>query len=216
MRPANIRKLDFKESGLSARQWKLLSSLKTPAKIQDYLNSLEFNFQNKRRTCWPVSKSLEEGKAHCVEGALVAACALWIQGQKPLLLDLRTTNDDEDHVVTLFRKGSGWGAISKTNHPVLRYREPVYRDVRELAMSYFHEYFLHSGQKTLRKYSRAYDLSKENMRWISGKNDVFGLVDRLDKSKHYSILSPAQARSLRKAEKIEIKASKNQEFRPKR
>lgn len=208
-----FRRLNRKESSLSDEHWEILKSLRTPARIQDYLNSLAFNFQNKRRTLWPVARSLKEGRVHCVEGALVAACALWMQGQKPLLLDLRTTDDDEDHVVALFRRGDKWGAISKTNHPVLRYREPVYRDVRELAMSYFHEYFLYNGDKTLRKYSEPFDLSKESLEWISGKENLFNLVDKIDRFKHHSILTQSQERVLRKAEKIEIEASKPQEYR---
>lgn len=81
-------------------------------------------------------------QAHCIEGALLAALALYVRGEKPLLLDLSRQKTDQEHVVALFRKNGYWGALSKTNHAVLRYRDPVYRTVRELALSYFHEYFL--------------------------------------------------------------------------
>ena len=103
---------------------------------------------------------LRAGKAHCMEGALLAAAILEFHGHKPLLLDLRSTSEDLDHVVALFKQNGYWGAISKTNHVVLRYREPIYGSVRELAMSYFHEYFLDNGKKTLREYSVPVDLGK--------------------------------------------------------
>lgn len=214
-RKKNITRLDREKSGLSKEHWSMLARLNSPAKIQDYLNNLPFNFQHRRQTYWPVSRSLREGKIHCVEGALLAAAALWIHGHKPLLLDLRTTDEDVDHVVALFKQSGKWGAISKTNHSVLRYREPIYRDVRELAMSYFHEYFLNNGTKTLRKYSQPFDLSKDGLEWISGKNNLFELIDRLDRSKHFDILSPTQLLTLRKADKIEIEAGKIEEW-PKR
>jgi len=90
---------------------------------------------------------------------MIAAAALWVHGEPPLLLDLKATRD-YDHIVTLFRRNGCWGAISKTNHPVLRWRDPVYRSLRELAMSYFHEYCNKRHQKTLRSYSAAFDMRR--------------------------------------------------------
>jgi hypothetical protein len=92
---------------------------------------------------------IKNSKADCIEGAIFAAAVLEFHGQKPLVVDLRSIKKpyDYDHVVAVFQKGGFWGAISKTNHSVLRYREPIYRDIRELVMSYFHEYFLDSGVK---------------------------------------------------------------------
>ena len=101
---------------------------------------------------------LRHREAHCIEAALVAACALWIHGERPLVMHLDCAPSDYPHVVALFRRGRAWGAISKSNGAWLRYREPVYRSLRELAMSYFHEYFDRAGRKTLRSYSRAFDL----------------------------------------------------------
>lgn len=187
--------------------YKTLWRLDTPEKIQDYLNKLPFNFEKRRETYRSVKKTLEAGEAHCFEGALVAAAALQMQGQKPLLLDIRTVgNIDSDHVVALFRKGKLWGAISKTNHPVLRYREPVYKSVRELAMSYFHEYFLNDGTKTMRSFSKPFDLSKAKLDWVSSEQDLFELVDALDTWPHEEVVP--KGHKLRKAEKIEIKAGK--------
>src|SRR5665647_1968779 len=113
-----------------------LKKLKNPKQIQDYLNTLPFNFEKKGETYRSVCRTIESGTAHCFEGALVAAYVLKQLGYKPLLLDLRATDKDIDHVVAIFKQDGCWGAISKTNHAVLRYREPIYKSVRELAMSY--------------------------------------------------------------------------------
>ncbi len=179
----------------------VLSKLNTPEKIQDFLNELPFNHEKNGETYHSVLKTLESGRAHCFEGALVAAAALWLQGEKPLLMDLRTTDGDQDHVVALYKKNRLWGAISKTNHPVLRFRDAVYKTPREIAMSYFHEYYLADGTKTLRKYSEPFDLSKIKFDWLLGEEELFLLVDELDKSKHFDIVP--KGLSLRKADKIE-------------
>jgi len=136
-------------------------------------------------------------------------------GGLPLLLDLKTVRPDFDHVVALFNERGCWGAISKTNHPVLRYRDPVYKSIRELAMSYFHEYFLNSGKKTLRQYSKPFDLSKLGTGWITTEENLATLAHELDISKHFKILTLKQVRNLRKAEGIEIKASNLTEWKRK-
>ncbi|MBX4195591.1 hypothetical protein KW796_01380 [Candidatus Parcubacteria bacterium] len=183
---------------------KQLGKLNTPDKIQNFLNKTPFNFERGGETYRSVEQSLKAGRAHCFEGALIAAAALSMHGHKPLLLDLRTINKDADHVVVLFKRGKYWGALSKTNHAVLRYREPVYKSVRELAMSYFHEYFLEDGTKTMRKFSKPFDLSKTKFDWLHSKGDLDGLVDELDHSPHEDVLP--RGHKLRKAEKIEIKS----------
>lgn len=139
---------------------------------------------------------------------MLAAAALRLLGERPLVLDLTSSSEDQDHVVALFRRHGCWGAISKTNHAVLRYREPVYRTVRELAMSYFHEYFLQSnGKKTLRSYSRPVDLSRFDRRnWMTSEKPVWFVPEYLCDVPHAAILSRAQAASLRRAEPIEIRA----------
>lgn len=193
---------------------KVLHKLNTPQKIQDYLNKLPINFEEQGDTCRSPREVLRRQTAHCMEGALLAAVALWYHGHKPLLLDLKTTKHDDDHVVTLFRQRGHWGAISKTNHGVLRFREPVYKTVRELAMSYFHEYFKDSGQKTLRSYSQPFDLSKiKDRSWLTSKRNLWHINNALDESKHFSILSPSQIKTLRKAEPIEIKMGKIVEWK---
>lgn len=183
----------------------------TPEKIQDFLNTLPFNFETSGETCMSPLKVLRERKAHCLEGAMLAAALLWSSGEKPLLLDLKAHKKDLDHVVALFKHGNYWGAISKTNHAVLRFREPVYAGVRELAMSYFHEYFLPDGTKTLKSFSKPFDLSKFGFEWLTTEKDLFNISRALDRSPHIAILP--KGLKLRKADEIEREAGEIVEWK---
>ncbi len=205
--------LTLHSSLLGHKEYRLLKRLNTPKKIQDYLNSLKFNLEKKGETHRSVRYALKYQEAHCFEGALIAAAALWINGQKPLILDLRSARPDFDHVVTIFKEGRYFGAISKTNHAVLRYREPVYANVRELVMSYFHEYFLKNGKKTLRSYSKPFDLSKVGPYWLSTEENLAPLAHKLDNSPHTPILTKEQIKKLRQADDIEIKAGNLAEYK---
>jgi hypothetical protein len=144
------------KDSLSKEETLLFKKLKTPGTIQDYLDSLPSNFERRGETSRSPRLVLAHKEAHCFEGALFAAAVLWYHGKKPLLLDLKTGRGDFDHVVTLFKTNGYWGAISKTNHAVLRFRDPLYKTIRELALSYAHEYFLDNGKKTLLSYSRPF------------------------------------------------------------
>ncbi|OGN30398.1 MAG: hypothetical protein A3I92_02070 [Candidatus Yanofskybacteria bacterium RIFCSPLOWO2_02_FULL_43_10b] len=201
--------------GLTKEEIKVFKKLSSPRKIQDFLNSIPANFEKDGDTLMSPCKMIRENKAHCMEGALLAAAVLWFHGQKPLLMDLKTNESDFDHVVALFQRQGRWGAISKTNHAVLRYREPVYDTPRELAMSYFHEYFLDNGSKTLRSYSAPFDLSTykvEPCMWITAEEDLWKVSDLLDDSPHYPILDKKMIPALRRADPIEIKAGKLTEW----
>jgi hypothetical protein len=195
----------------------IFKKLRTPAAIQDYVNGLEMNFTGRRHTYASPLVVLETKKAHCMEGAMFAAAALWYCGHPPLLLDLKTTDKDADHVVALFKEGNRWGAISKTNHAVLRYRDPVYRDPRELAMSYFNEYFLDSGEKTMRSYSAPFDLLKcraaHNDGWLTTRGDLAAIAEALDFSRHFQIVKKDAVHCLRRADASEIEAGKIVEWR---
>jgi hypothetical protein len=194
--------------GFTPAELRLLKRLNTPRRIQDFLAALPYSFDHGRDMLRSPRRVLRERTAHCIEGALVAAAALWVNGQRPLLLDLRSTPDDLDHVVTLFRRHGCWGAVSQTNHAVLRYREPVYRTVRELAMSYFHEYFLNkNGQKTMLDYSDPFDVGKRcGTGWLTDEQDVWYVAERLDESRHRPALTVTQRRELRRADQVEIAA----------
>jgi hypothetical protein len=188
-----------------------LRKLNTPRKIQDFINGIRSNRERGGDTCTSPLVTLRRGRAHCMEGALVAALALWMHGEPPLILDLRTTDDDVDHLVTLYKRHGMWGGITKTSHAVLRFREPIYRDVRELAASYFHEYFLDSGKKTLRQYSKPFDLRRWKGDWITAEGDLWDLEKAIDRSPHYDLLSRAQIAGLRRADPIEVRAGKIRE-----
>lgn len=192
---------------LSKEESRLFTRLNSPAKIQDYLNALPFNHEINGETYMSPRRTIAAGTAHCFEGALLAAAALMYHGQKPLIMDLRAARGDHDHVVSLFKSGKYWGAISKTNHGVLRYREPVYASVRELALSYFHEYFLQkNGKKTLRAYSVPFDLSTFKLEeWLTAEDELIDLVNALDDSRHHDIVPPQMLGKLRTADAIEIK-----------
>ena len=152
--------------------------------------------------------------AHCFEGALLAAAALAYHGGKPHLLDLRTSRNDEDHVITVFKQNGHWGAISKTNHVVLRYRDPVFKTPRELVMSYFNEYALADGSKNLREYSDVLDLSRYAPEtWVTAEPDLHWLVDKTDSCRHYPVAPRKNMRRLRKTDTIERKILEMTEWR---
>lgn len=201
--------------GFTPQELRTLRSLRTPARIQDFLETLPINFERNGETYRSPRRVLRDRTAHCFEGALLAAAALLVQGERPLLLDLKVDerSPDTDHVVTLFRRRGLWGALSKTNHAVLRYREPVYRTVRELALSYFHEYFLDTGRKTLRAYSRPFDLKPHiGQGWLTSETELHWLVDALDDSPHLPVAPKAVFRGLRRADSIEIESGKLTEW----
>lgn len=203
--------------GYTEKEKRLFRKLNTPAKIQDFLNGIPFNFDDKW-SCISPRGVLKNNKADCIEGALFAAAVLEFNGKKPLVVDLRSVKKpyDYDHVIAVYKEDGFWGALSKTNHSVLRYREPVYRDIRELVMSYFHEYFLKSGEKTLREYSDPLDLNYFNkINWRTTDTDLGVIMVHLDKVKHHKILTKKQEKNLRKADLIEIKAGTITEYKRK-
>jgi len=194
---------------LNKKELAVFRKLDAPKKIQDFLEKLPINFEEKGDTLMSPRRVLRERKAHCMEGALFAAAVLWFHGQEPLLLDLTTPSYDYDHVAALFKKDGHWGAFSKTNHAVLRYREPIYRNVRELAMSYFHEYFVNDGEKTMRGYSEPFDLSRfKDENWITMEDDLWHIGAELDDSPHHKILTRKMLAGLRRADPLERQAGK--------
>jgi hypothetical protein len=210
-----MKKFNFRKDYIKS-ETKLFGKLNSPKKIQDYVNSLRFNFEEDGDSCMSPRKVIMAGKANCIEGAILAAAVLEFHGAKPLVMDLRSTKKpyDDDHVVAVFKQFGCFGAISKTNHGVLRYREPIYKTIRELALSYFHEYFLNDGRKTLREYSELFDLSHfDRLNWRMTSDSLLQISFYLDKIKHHKILSLAQIKNLRKADKIEIEAGKIVEYR---
>lgn len=203
---------------LTKKEIRLFKKLNSPVKIQDFLNKIPINFEeNKIDTCMSPRKVLEKNKCHCIEGAMLAAAILKFHNQKPLILDMEGEKNDWDHIITIFKKDNKWGAISKTNHSVLRYREPVYQNIRELVMSYFHEYTddKGNGNKTLRAFSNPVNLNRFNrINWITSSKNLFEIPEYLAEIKHQKILTNKQIKQLRKADKIERIAGQLIEWKP--
>jgi len=187
-------------------EFRALRALRTPRRIQDFLDTIPINHERDGGTCSSPLVALRRNSAQCMEGALIAALALWMHGQPPLVMDLKTARADVDHLVTLFRVDGKWGGITKTNHAVLRYREPIFRDLRELAASFFHEYSLPDGRKTLRKYSAAFDLRRYSGDWITDPDDLWDLEWQIDQSRHMQLVNARQVARLRPADAIETRA----------
>jgi hypothetical protein len=202
--------------GIGKKEFRVLKKLKTPRKIQDFLDTIKINFEEDGATNLSPMSVLEKGICHCMEGAMLAALALRVNGYPPLLVDLKANAYDHDHVVAVFRQNGKWGAISKTNHATLRYRDPIYNSIRELAMSYFNEYYDEYGDKNLRSYSRPVNLRIFDKKgWMTVKGDVGYIPKYLDKVKHFSLLNIKQIRSLRKADKVQLETDKIIEWKSK-
>ncbi len=198
--------------GLREADAAALARLDSPEKIQDFVSALDINREKGGDTCLSVSETLRRGHAHCIEGAFVAAAAFWMSGAPPLLMDMQAEGDC-DHVVALFRRHGCWGAISKSNHVWLRWRDPVYRSLRELAMSYFHEY-TNAERKTLRTYSASFDLRRFTPgQWVTNADNCWEVAGTLDETRHYDLLTAAQRRALKPRDMMELKADRLLEYR---
>jgi len=176
-------------NGFSAREWNSLRRLGAPEKIQRFLDvDVGYNKEPGGATCRSPRRVLRDRVAHCLEGALFAAAALRAQGFPPLLLDLEAVRDD-DHVLAIFKQRGRWGAVAKSNFAGLRYREPVYRTLRELVMSYFEHYFNLRGEKTLRNYSRPVNLARfDRIGWMTTEQDLWAVSDHLFAISHTPLL----------------------------
>jgi hypothetical protein len=219
--PAKNKFADRLKPLLSPTELALIKKLSTPTKVQNFLDSFPVNFSKIGESVQSPAQVLKNKRAHCIEGAILAAAALGLNGRPGWLLDLRAGNDDEDHVVALFKENGLWGAISKTNHPQLRWRDPIYKSVRELAMSYVNEYFLwdithnkvkvsknKKGKKTLREYSKPFDITKFDPSLWWNATDLDWLAEKLDDSPHLPLFPKSAIKNLRKASSVEIEAAK--------
>ncbi len=171
----------------------LFRGLDSPYQIQRFLDRLDYDDRpGTRSPLWTV----REGKANCFEGALFAAAALRAQGHRPLIVDLVGRNDD-DHIIAVFKRHGHWGAVAKSNFAVLRYREPVYRTVRELVMSYFDVCFNTKRRKSLRSYSVPLSLARFDRRnWVTTEEDIGYIGDALNAARHFPMITPQMAREL--------------------
>lgn len=191
--------------GLLPADLRTLRALKTPVRIQKFIDALEYQYAD---TAGSPARVLRERKGHCMEGALVAAAALRVNGYPPLLMDLEGVRDD-DHVVALYREHGLWGGIAKSNYAGLRFRAPVYRTIRELAMSYFEHYYNLRGERTLRSYSVPVNLARLDRRnWMTDENDVWCVPELLIAARHYPIMPDKVARTLPRLDRRSFEAGK--------
>jgi hypothetical protein len=192
---------------LSPAERRIFARLDTPQKIQTYLDKLPANFELTGETTMSPRRVLRARTAHCSEAALLAAAVLAFHGQPAWLMDMRALPSDQDHVIAPFRRRGLWGAISKTNHAILRWRDPIYRSVRELAMSYAHEYCLPGGKKSLLSYSRPFGVTRyAPARWVTAEEDLDWLLEALDNAPHVP-LAPQWAMKLRRrSPPVELRA----------
>ncbi|MGH6789289.1 MAG: hypothetical protein ACRECC_06360, partial [Pseudolabrys sp.] len=162
---------------LSGAERRVFDRLDSPQKIQSFLDKLPVNFEMELETAMSPRRVLKERTAHCAEGAIFAAAALAYHGRAPLLMDFQALPSDEDHVIAVFKERGLWGAISKTNHAILRWRDPIYASARELAMTYAHEYCLPGGKKSMLSFSRPYSLARYTPRsWVIAPEDLDWLL----------------------------------------
>lgn len=172
----------------TAAERSVFRRLNTPEKIQRFLDDLPYNKEPGGPTCRSPRAVLRDRTAHCMEGALFGAAALRMMGKPPLLLDLEAVRDD-DHVLAIFQARGHWGALAKSNYSGLRYREPVYRSLRELVMSYFEHYYNLRREKTLRNYSRPVSLKRfDAIHWMTAEGDVWAIPEYLLEIAHTPLL----------------------------
>ncbi len=206
------------EKILSKKELTLVRRLNTPIKIQDYVDNIRFNFEEKQETYHSPRNVIKENVMHCLEGALFATLCLTYHQFENKLIDMKVKNlkKDSDHVICIFKQNNFWGAISKTNHSVLRFRDPIYKTERELVMSYYHEYFLETGEKTLKSFSKSFDVFKYfSTDWIVSEEDLDEIAEKIDKYPHTDFVPNANIKNIRKAGKTEILGAGIPQFRQK-
>jgi hypothetical protein len=177
----------------SSAELRTLRAFKTPVGVQRFLDAMPYHLA---ATAWSPRAVLRERTAHCLEGAIFAAAALRVLGFPPLILDMEADHDT-DHVLAVFKVRGHWGAVAKSNFTGCRYREPVYRTLRELALSYFHIYFNLRGERTLRRYSRPVNLARfDRDHWMTSEKDIWFIPNHLCDIPHTSLLTPSQVKDL--------------------
>jgi len=188
--------------GFTPSEFRKLRALKTPAGVQRFLDELPYNLSFTARSPQAV---LRDRTASCLEGGIVAAAALRVLGFPPLIFDLEADRDT-DHVVAIFKVRSHWGAVAKSNFTGCRYREPVYRSLRELAMSYFNIYFNLRWERTLRRYSRPVNLARfDHLNWMTSEKPIWFVAEYLCEIPHIPLLTPAMEANLTRVDQRTIK-----------
>jgi hypothetical protein len=186
---------------------RVLRRLRTPEKLQRFLDEeVAYNIEPDGPTCSSPRLALRHMRAHCMEGAMLAAAALRFHGAPPLLVDLEAERDD-DHVLAVYRSHGCWGAVAKSNYAGLRFRAPVYRTVRELVMSYFDDYFNLQGERSLRAHSRPVNLKRfDRQHWMTSEDPVWFVPEHLCVIPHVRVVTGPQARRLTRLDRRSFEA----------
>ena len=191
-------------SAFSSAERQLLARLKTPDQIQSFIDTIPYSTESVYRAPLAV---IRERCGHCFDGAVLAAMCLRNIGHPPLILELLPNRRDDDHIIALFRVSGYWGAVAKSNFVGLRYREPIFKGLRELVLSYFENYFNSAGEKTLRGYTGALNLAAfDRYSWTTENRTMELIGQRLDQTRRYNLLSPAMARRLSPVDPLTLKA----------
>jgi hypothetical protein len=180
-----------------------MRSFKDPYGIQKFIDDMPYHLED---TAWSPRLVLRERTSHCLEGAIFAAAALRVLGFPPLIIDFEAENDT-DHVLAVFRSKGHWGAIAKSNYAGCRYREPVYRSLRELALSYFDVYFNLRGERTLRTFSRPVNLARfDHLKWMTTDKHLWFVAEYLFTIHHFPLLTPSMIRRLHRLDDRSFRA----------
>ena len=187
----------------TASEQRKLRSLKTPHSIQRLLDDMPYHLAD---TAYSPRQVLRENTSHCFEGALFAAAALRANGYPPLILDLEAEHDT-DHVIAIYRQNGHWGAVAKSNYTGCRYREPVYRSLRELALSYFDVYFNLRRERSLRTFSRPVNMARfDHRQWMTSEEPMWFVAEYLFDIHHYPLLTRAMAKKLHRLDDRSFRA----------
>jgi hypothetical protein len=189
---------------LNGSDRKLIDGIKSPNQIQSFLNTISYSADEFYRCPLRV---LQDRKAHCFDGALFAAMALRLIGHPPLILELIPNGHDDDHILALFKQHEHWGAVAQSNFTGLRFREPVYRNIRELVMSYFEDFFNSSGEKTLTGYRGPINLKVfDRLNWMFSDTNLDKLSVDMDRYQTHPVITPQMASSLAPVDERSLRA----------
>jgi len=199
-----MKKTIHLDQALNKSERQILDQLTSPIKIQDFLDDLTYSADPFYRCPLRV---FQDRMAHCFDGALFAAAALRRIGYPPLILEMIPNDRDDDHLLALYKYGRYWGSVAKSNFVGLRFREPVYRTLRELVMTYFEQYYNVAGEKTLRGYTVPLNLkSFDKLNWMTSDEHLDDIAERLDAIRRILILTPEMVERLSKLDDRSHKA----------
>ena len=189
--------------GFTPKELRKLRSLKDPHGIQRFLDDMPYHLAD---TGWSPRVVLRENTSHCFEGAMFGAAALRVNGYPALVMDLEAENDT-DHVIAIYRQHGHWGAIAKSNYTGCRYREPVSRSLRELALSYFEVYFNLRRERSLRTFSRPVNLARfDDLQWMTTEKPLWFVAEYLFTIRHFNLLRPGMSKRLHRLDLRSFKA----------